>query len=215
MFGLPRILEIPATGQTLIQDAPFNLFPTPSAELSSGTVEVARNYATNPSVEVNNTGWGVVADGTRILGANVAGSRSNELASVGAWSQKALWTAPSANAGPLSDAWFGNQQGVTLPAAAVAGDRYSINMWAASSIQAGAPVLGVLKVIAYWQIGGSTVRQDDIGTIAGGSGAVSLKSIEPPVGATSVVVRSLQYVTSWNAGTIIRHYTDALAVTVP
>lgn len=215
MFSLPRIRSTIVTGQTLIQDEPFNLFPQPSAELASGTVTVATNYALNPSVEVNLNDWATIVGGTAILIANVAGSRSNELAAAGLWSRKNLWTAPGANAGPVTDAYFGSQQEVVLPGAVVAGERYSISMWTAASIQAGAPVLGALDVVALWRAGGSTLREDLIGTITGGSGVASTRSIIPPLGATSVIVRSRQFVTSWNAGTIIRQYTDALAVTNP
>jgi hypothetical protein len=214
VFGKLKDLNLAPSAPVTVQDIPFNLIPYPSAELSDGAViVVAKNLSTNPSVETNNTGWVVAADGAAILAANVAGARSTDIAAVGVASQRALWTAPGAGA---SAGWVGSQQEVTLPATVVAGHRYSINMWAAANIQAGAPVLGALEVRAYWQNGASTtLREDLIGTVTGGSGVATQAAIAPPVGATKVVMRVLQRVTSWPAGTIVRVYADALNVSVP
>lgn len=214
-YSLPRSITPTSIGQGAVVDVPFNLVPYPSAELAAGEVVTAINLSQNPSVETNNTGWTVVADGAAILTANVVGSRSNELAAVGSWSQKALWTAPGA--GGAVGAWFGTQQEVAL-IAGPANTRYSINVWGSFVVQAGVPVLGAFEVHALWRAGGVTLRDDFLGTIPGGStaaGTVTERGMIAPVGATSVIVRVLKRVPSWSAGTIIRVYADALAVTVP
>ena len=45
--------------------------------------------------------------------------------------------------------------------------------------------------------------------------SLSVDSILPPVGATHVLVRATTQMVEWNAGTIVRLYSDALAVTNP
>ena len=213
VYGRTKPLVLPPVTPVVVQDIPFNLVKYPSAELAdAAAVVVATNYSTNPSVETNNTGWAVAGDGTVILNAQVVGSRSTELAANGTASERAVWTAAGASAVP---GWFVAQQEVTLPHAVLAGERYSINMWSASNIQAGAPVLGEHNIVALWRAAGATVRTDTIATITGGSGVATQRGIAPPVGATSVIVRAAQNVTSWPAGSIVRLYADALAVTVP
>lgn len=214
VFSDTRPIEITPQTPVVVQDVAFNLAPYPSAEVASGTVTVATNHSPNPSVETNVTGWVTAQDGTAIAPATIAAaSRSTELAAVGTASAKTTFTATGASA---VAGWFDLVQTVTLPTTVTAGQRYSVNVWSARNIQAGAPVLGDHQVWAFWQDAASTnLRQDLIGTVAGGSGAVSGKSIAPPVGTTKVAVRVRTWVTSWNAGTIVRLYADALAVTVP
>lgn len=210
VYGVPKEIDVPPIVPTVVQDIVYNLAPYPSAELPGAAMITATNYSTNPSVETNATGWQSASDGTIITG--TTGARSTELASVGAASFKVLWTAPGATG---SGGWLGGQQTVDI-SAAPAGSRFSINMWAAGSIQSGTAALGALEIRAYWQNASSvTLREDLIGTVPGGSGAVSLSSIAPPAGATKVVVRALQRVTSAASGAVLRVYIDALAVTVP
>ena len=134
VYGAPKALEIPPLTPTVMQDVPYNLLTHPSAEVTSTPVVVATNYTTNPSVETNNTNWGVTADGTNILSAQLVGSRSNELAASGTWSEKVLWTAAGAGA---SAGWFGAQQGVTLPVGVGGGPRCASNGGAGCGARAG------------------------------------------------------------------------------
>lgn len=212
VYGATNLVAVEPRIPVIVQDIPYNLVTHPSAEKSAGTIVVATNYATNPSGEVDATGWSVTYDGTVITTGGSAPASSTDIAVVGAKSVKTTWTAPAAGA---AAGWVGLQHEVALPHAAVAGERYSINLWANSSAQAGAPVWGNMDIVAYWRAGGATVRTDPLDTIESRSGAASVPSIEPPVGATSVIVRVKQYLTSWPAGTIVRVYADALAVTNP
>lgn len=214
VYGAPKMIEVPPITPSVIQDVPYNLIPYPSAEVTEGpAVIVARNISENPSVETNNTGWYEVADGTIILLANIVDARSNDIAASGLWSERAIWTAPGASA---LAGWFGAEQNIEL-GSFPAGTRYSVNMWASVVVQAGAPVLGDLEIHALWHSGGAPIRTDLIGVIGTGAvaGAKSQKSILPPVGATHVKLRARINVTSRPAGTIIRLYADALALTVP
>ena len=87
---------------------------------------------------------------------------------------------------------------------------------AARTIQAGAPVFGDLEVLAYWRDAANTnLKIDTLGVVGGGSGAISAPNLEAFPGATNVLVRARLYINSWNAGTIVRLYADALAVTIP
>lgn len=215
LFGTTRDVIIPP-GQVpiVVQDVPFNLVPYPSAELSSGTVIVATNYSTNPSVETAITGWQAGADGTKILAAQVAISRSvppDDPASTGAYSAKSLFTANTTN----TAGWFSAGQSVVLTGIS-AGKRYSINLWATASIQSGTAVLGNIDYYVYWQDAANAVlRTDLLGTLPAAGGAMSVKSILPPAGTTKAFVHARINVTSWSTGALIRLYADALAVTIP
>jgi hypothetical protein len=210
VYGATRDIPVPPTTPTVVQDVVYNLATHPSAELSSGTVLTGTNYSTNPSVETNATGW--THTSSVVLPADVTSARSTELAAVGVSSFRTLFLATNAGAAAGTIA---GQQEVALPSAAVAGERYSINMWAAANIQTGTPVLGSLQIQAFWRAGGATLRTDTLGTIVGGSGVVTVQSIAPPVGATSVIVRATQTINSWAIGNAVRLYADALAVTKP
>ena len=221
ILGVTRAVTLEPTTPTIVTDLAENLVTYPSAELASGTVVTATNHSINPSVETNNTGWAVNADGTLILVANVVSARATgvtDLWAVGIASQRARWTTPGANAGPQTNAWFGSEQVVTLPGGAPAGTRYSVNMWSASNVESGTAVLGALEVYAIWRNSSNVVlRTDLIGTVAvpGSGGAVFQTGILPPAGAANVVVQSRQKVVSWASGAILRNWSDALAVTVP
>lgn len=214
VFGLPRELDIPPIVPTVVQDVAYNLAPYPSAELSSGTVVVATNYSTNPSVETNATGWATARDGTVITsGTAPAGARvTGELAAVGTASFRSVFTAAGASA---VAGWFANQQEVAL--GGPANSRYSVNIWSAEVVIGGAPVQGALEVRAIWRAtsGGAALRTDLLGTIPVAGGSLTAPSLVPPATAAFVLIEARANLTSWNAGTIVRLYSDALAVTVP
>jgi hypothetical protein len=214
VYGATRAIETPPTPPTVIQDVVFNLMKWPSATLTSGSVVFATNLSTNPSVETNNTGWTLVADGALITSGAMTSARSTDVASVGTASQRARWTAPNSNAGTAS-AYMGSKQEVPL----LAGDRwrYSINMWSTSNVESGTAVLGDLEINALWRSssGGGLILNQSLGIMPASGGAITVASIAPPAGANFVEVRSQQRVTSWSTGAIVRNYVDALAITVP
>lgn len=212
MIGIPYYIAPANQGELIIQDTPYNLHPTPSAELSEGTVLVSQNYSLNPSVETNATGWAKNQDGTAITAGMVVGARvTGELAAVGVASYRSVFTATSAGA----NGWFGNEQEVALPT--LGDQRFSVNIWSAEVIMVGTPTQGVLEVHVLWRgsSGGATIRDDNLGTIPVAGGAKSVQSIDPPAGATHALVRVMARMTSWANGNVVRLYSDALAVTVP
>jgi len=218
VFSVTRVVELPITPTTVIQDTPYNLAPYPSAERSTGTVVVATNYSTNPSVETNATGWGAGTGGTSWTSANITQGRvTGELAAVGTSSFRSVLTVPTTGTAPTNTALLYNQQEIDL-SARPANSRVSINMWSASLLAAGAPTREPLRFYAFWRataggavIGGAVF----LGTVPVDGGALSVSGLVPPAGANFVLVRAQVPLTSFTAGDVVRLYSDALAVTVP
>jgi hypothetical protein len=211
LFGMTKSIVIPPSLPVVVQDVPYNLVPYPSAELASGTVVVAKNFASNPSVETDATGWVASGDGGNIPNAQLVGARSTELAAAGGASFKVTFTAAATAVGGA----FVASQTVALPGITPT-TRYSVNLWAVASVQSGTAVLGNIEYRVQWKdSGGTTLRDDLLGTLAAAGGAVSGKSLLPPAGTTQATVRALLRLTSWSSGAIVRLYADALAVTVP
>lgn len=212
MFGVAsKFLPIDQAGETIVQDIPFNYIPYPSAEIAGADVTAATNYSLNPSVETNATGWASVPDGVAITaGMLTAGRVTGEIQAVGTSSYRVVFTATGAGA----NGYFCAQQEVDL-SARPAGSAVSMNFWAAEALISGTPVRPDIEMIAYWRNAGGVLRTDNLGTVPVNGGAVSVKSITPPAGADRVIVRALARLTSWPAGTVVRLYADALAVTVP
>lgn len=210
VYGITRDVNLPPTVPLIVQDIPYNLVPYPSAELAAGEVITSRNSALNPSVETDAASW--VSAQNIITAAQVVGARSTDIAAVGLASYRVTFTATAAGANAAAS--IAAQQTVTLPA--VSKGRHSINLWATAVIGAGSPTLGNIEYAAIWQNASSaTLRTDLLGTNPPSGGAVSAKSIQPPAGATKVVVRALLRIPAWSAGNIVRLYADALAVTTP
>lgn len=213
VYSVTREVALPVTPTVVIQDTPYNLVPYPSAEVAGANVDAAVNYSTNPSVEANATGWAPGADGVNVTSAMLTFGRvTGELAAVGTSSYRVVFTASGAGA----NGYFYAQQEVDL-SARPAGSRVSINFWAAELLMSGTPVRPDIEIVAYWRAsaGGAVLRTDVLGTVPVNGGALSVKSIAPPAGANFVLVRAKALLTSWPAGTVVRLYADALAVTVP
>jgi hypothetical protein len=211
LHGVTEQVVTVATIPEVVQDVPFNLVPHPSVELASGTVITATNLATNPSAELNITGWGTYVDNTKILSAQVVAAVSTETKAIGVQSARSLFTA---NTTDVTGA-FGIQQTVILTGI-TANMRFSVNCWAFASVASGTAVLGNIEIHAFWQnSSGVTQRGDAIGTMSANGGAVSAASILPPATTDRVLVRALVRVTSWSTGAQIKLFADALAVTSP
>lgn len=212
VYSTTRPVELPITPTIVIQDTPYNLVPYPSAELAGGNVDAAVNYSTNPSVETNATNWAFSAEGGITTAMLAAGRVSGELQAVGGSSYRVVFTATGAG---TNGAFYASQQ-VSL-AARPAGSRVSINYWAAELLMAGTPVRPDIEFTAVWSATalGAALRTDVLGTVPVNGGPISAKSLIPPVGANFVNVRASARLTSWPAGTVLRLYADALAVTVP
>lgn len=202
--------DVPLSGSQVISDIPRNSIPTPSAELAGETpVIVATNYSTNPSVEVDVTGWVASSEGTTGLG-TVAGARSTTLAAVGTASYRVQFTATGAGSAGVLQA----SQTVTLPTGMPESLGYSVNLW--SSMQsAGTPVLGGIESSVVWSDGATDLRTDVLGAADSDGGPQSKTSIIPPAGATVATVRARGTVSSWASGDVVNLYADAVAVTIP
>lgn len=226
MLGIPRLLpESMATGQYLIEDAPLNLVPTPSAELPSGSIEVARNYSTNPSVETDSIGW--ATQSATVSGASaapyVSGIRDNAHDSVGSWSWRVriLGNGSTVATGRTQ---LAGVQDVAI-GAAPAGSRFSFSMWGFVQVTAGAgiSVIHAMDARIEWRDGASALlRTDTIERITSNYGGhtFSKPSIVPPAGAVTARCMVRADVT-WGSSTVptnnsdIMLWVDALALTVP
>lgn len=225
MIGLPRIMDIPVTGQYLIEDAPLNLVPTPSAELSSGTVEVGRNLSTNPSVETDGIGWAMIT--TTQSGsaptpyASSARDTAQKSVGVASWRVRLLGNGSTAASGR---AYIAGSQNVSI-AGIPSGTRFSFSMWGYAVIMAGgsASTIHAMAARIEWLDGASaTLRTDTIETItsAFGGHTFSRASILPPAGAVTARCMIRADVTWASSGvpasnSDIMLYSDALALTVP
>ena len=213
MFGLLNpFIGISQDGETIIQDIPINEIPYPSAELAGADVTVATNYSLNPSVETNATGWTTFVSGGILSGTVASGRVTGELSAAGTSSFRAVFTASGAG-GPGA---YGIRQEVDI-SARPAGASVSFTIWAAQVLMAGSPVRVPMNVQYQWLDGGGGAigTAQDAGAIPLAGGSVNIKSLAPPVGAARIVITVTSELTSWNAGTILRMYADALAVTVP
>jgi hypothetical protein len=205
MFGDTKPIVLQPSTPIVVQDVPFNLVPYPSAELEQGTVIAAKNFATNPSVEVDTTGW--IASGNI---ANHVLSRTTELASVGTASAKSLITTTAAGSGNYT--WL--EHVVDLPGITPT-TRLSFNVWASASVESGTAELAAVELIAVWWNGATYLGEGSLASLPATGGPMSAKSVLPPAGTTKVTVRVRLGVVSWAAGAKIRLYADAAAVTVP
>lgn len=208
-----QVGELDSDFATIVNDVPRNSIAVPSAEAPGvGAFVVATNYAANPSVETNATGWAATSSSLGATGA-IVGTRQVGLAAVGTAAYRVRMTASAVSAVAQHIA---ASQTVTLPVGAPVGTRYSINMWASSLVSAGTAAIDRVEITAQWR-DGTTPLGDPvaIGTMPATGGARSLSSLLPPAGATNVVVTAYAYLTSWSATAVVDLYADALAVTVP
>jgi len=228
VYGVTREIALQPTIPTVLQDIPFNLITHPSGELGSGTIVAVTNYSTNPSVEVNATGWAAstqVVSGTDPAAFFTSGRVTGELAADGTASFRGRilgnnGTTSVTNA--RSYIWLDQQ--VTLSGFAN-GTRMSFNIWGAVAIVAGASgsTINGVQVTAIWRTGAATVSTVTVGTGTTGDyggKAYTIKSQLKPNAADNVLVR-VRFDVTWSSSSNgannseIRAYADALAVTMP
>jgi hypothetical protein len=226
-YSVPQ--EINPNGQVgppgSVQDTPYNLITHPSAELSNGTIILTRNYATNPSVEVDATGWSAKFN-ANIPAASQSSGQSADLASVGTKSFRAR-VVGNAGATPASNVATDVSILTTVPVSGLADrTRMSISLWAAAIIAAGSSGTTITKMmvkVSFLDAANKELRAIEIpaGGPADYSGHVySVKSELVPTGTTQVQITAscdFTFSSSANASdnTDLRFYADALAVTVP
>lgn len=216
VYGLTRDVDLPITASTVVADTVFNLAKYPSAEFADATdVVIATNYSTNPSVEVDTTGWSASAaavSGTAPAAYFTSG-RVTELAANGTASMRARILA-TAGAASVSDLVIQQDVAVT------AGNRYSINIWAGALIAAGSAVssLQSVKAEVEWRTATATIRTDLIGTAptADDRQGYPYSALQVPAPATATIARvKVTARVGWANTSDIRFYADALAVTIP
>lgn len=211
VYSVTRPVTLPVTPTIVVQDVPYNLMRYPSAELASpDEVIIATNFSANPSVESNATGW-AGSQSVIPVGQISSGRVTGELSAVGTASYRRVFTASGSGSGGS----FAAEQVISL-AGRPAGSGVSVSMWAASLVMSGLPDLDSITFEADWRDASNVVlRTDALGSTVITGGSVSIQSIDPPAGATSVLVRASLQVDSWSPGDIVRLYADALSVTVP
>lgn len=209
VYSATRSVDLPRTPTIVVDDTPYNLVEHPSAVLPGMSVLVSTNLSLNPSVESNATGWSATQDGVSITAGEVTSGRvTGELAAVGSSSYRAVFTA----AGAGSNGFFAIMQDVIVSIPV----RMSFSMWAGQLLISGSPVRAPIQVYIHWLSGsGTNIRNDLIGEIPVNGGVASLKSILPPPGTVTARVLAVAIVDSWDAGTVINFYADALALTIP
>lgn len=227
-YGRTRAVDLPTSDSVVVQDTPFNLVPYPSAELANVDVVVAKNLSTNPSVEVNATGWTMTAaanSGTSPAAYFTSG-RSTDIAAAGTASMRGRILGNGSTEVAASVALINAEQSVAL-GSQPAGTRFSFTIWGAGLVSAGAAVSSVSSVVGslFWLDGGGAT----IGTVSLGSTTdpveiqgrtYSANSLLPPAGAVTAKIR-LQFTVGWRSSATaannsdVRVYADALAVTVP
>lgn len=230
LFGLTKPVVIPPSLPVIVQDVPFNLMPYPSAELSSGTVVVARNLSPNPSVEVNANSWQAwfsVVSGTSPA-AFLTSGRSTELAAGGSTAsfRQRLLGNNGATAVTNAESIIAATEIVPL-GAYPAGTRFSFSMWGAVLVVAGASGSTIVNLggrVEWRNASDVAVGSVDLGTTTDpaefGGRVFSAKSQAPPAGATQVHIYILATVRWSSSATAannsdIRLYADTVAVTIP
>ncbi|UDL15410.1 minor tail protein [Microbacterium phage Pepe25] len=228
VYGKIKQLTLAPSLPTVMEDTPFNRVPYPSAELAAGSVTIATNLSTNPSLETNDTGW----SGTHavISGASPAAfltsGRSTDVAAVGTSSYRRRLLGDGGTtpvAGAVSD--ISARQDVSIPAGS--NRRISLNLWTACLILAGA---GAGTAIQSLSVGyqflngaanvGSSVLFGTADPADFSGNAYSISGVAVPATATAVrifAIARLTWTSSATAGqnSDIRLYADALQVSVP
>lgn len=209
MFGVPSEAGyVPAEGEMVIQDIPYNFATHPSAEIaSSDSVPLSLNHAPNPSVETNAVGWG--GDQGVISGSDITSGRVvGELSSAGAASYRRLFA-------PSSGGFEGQMSShLTVPIVPTPGQAVTLSMWAAT-LSSGDINPYELEILARWTDGTSTLREDSVGILDLAGGTAVAVSVYPPPGTTTVIMIAEVRVSVWTIGSTLRLYADAVAVTTP
>lgn len=226
VYSDTTVLELPPAPPLVVQDAPFNLVTHPSAELSQGTAVVSTQYSTNPSVEVDATGWNV--DVATISGSSVSpyvtqGRVVNELRAIGDASIRGriLGNGSTAASGRARIRIYNEVDVSGMPT----GARMSFNIWGAIINLGGVNAFTVqsISAYAYWRTDTADISSTlfAVGTPADAGGkAYTGQSRAKPDAATRVRV-AIEFVVDWasNAAAAsnsdIRAYADAVAATMP
>lgn len=228
VYGQERSVDLPSVPSTVVADVPLNLARYPSAELSSGTVLLATNLNTNPSLETNTTGWGAassVVTGTDPAPYRTGGS-STEKAGHGTTSYRARILGNGSTEVAASRCLLWAQCNVTV--APVAGQRFSAGMWVAVTRASGDVVTPIHRVsvwVEWFNSGGTSLGPAleygvlDPADYATG-GYFSISKLQAPAGAVTAQLRARADI-GWRSSatpannTDFRLYADMATLTTP
>ncbi len=228
IYGRARALELPSVPSTVVADVPVNLARYPSAEVDSGTVLLATNLNTNPSVETNTTGWGV---GTTIIsGADVSPYRTGQASTTKAGNGTTSYLGRILGNGSTEangrTRLFVRSDTTIAPAT---GQRFSAGLWIACNILAGGTSSVIHEVHAYLE------WLDSGGTVISGTSVIfatmdpadytngayySVSGLQAPAGAVTARLQARADVTWRSSATPannsdIRLYADMATLTTP
>ena len=224
LYGETKHLNLSPTPAVVIQDLPFNLVPSPPAELAGGVVVAATTYPLTPSLETTATGWtatNATISGTDPTSRMTSGRVTGELAAAGTSAMRARLLGDATEA--VGRSQFMLSQMVDI-SARIPGARVSATVWAAL-INLGATAgttLHSLRAYCDWydasNIAIGSVSLGNVTDAASFGGHVfSQKSMVPTAGAVKALITVTGEFT-WVSGankSDIRLYADALGVTVP
>ena len=196
---------------SIVLASPFNVVPTPSAELASGTVVLSRNLAKNPSLESGEaTYWAAAQNGTLPV---PTGSVVTELAAEGTRSYRARLSSTAAGDG---DAYI-EINGIDL-APYTAGTSVSLSVWGAAFVSSGTASIDSMRAQVEFLDSSSSVitaatRFVDSTKLTGNVFIISNMAI--PTGAASARVLVFARGVTMEASAIVDLYADAVAFMVP
>ncbi len=220
VFSGARTLDLPSYPSTVVDDVASNLVPYPSAEIAGGDTVLATNYATNPSVEVDATGY--VSAANAISGTNPlayqTGARVTEKAGVGAASYRTRLLGPASGITAGSQARVYAQYDAPISALNPASDRISAHLWAAVTVAGTGTSIQRVRTFVEFRNGTTivgTVDMDDLDPAEyTNGGEVSKSGIPIPAGATVARVSVVAEVT-WQNSSDVRVYVDKITVSKP
>lgn len=229
VYTLPRAVVIPPTTPAVVQDVPFNLAPYPSAERTTNApVLVAQNLCTNPSLEVDGTGWSAspaTVSGSAPTSFFTSGRVTGELSAAGVAAYRARILGDGATV--ASGVATMTIQHDVLLSSLPSGSRVSATLWAAAVSVAGGTGISINTLSASMQfrsssaaVGGAVSMGSTTSAAEFGGKVFSAKSPAIPAGADRVRITATVQV-NWSSNSVgaqnadLRLYADALAVTNP
>lgn len=224
VYTMPREVSVPPSTPQVVQDVVYNLSPTPSAELAGAAMVVSTNYATNPSVEVDATGWG--GAGAAVSGESVSGlvtsGRVTELAANGSASFRTRLLGAGSGLGLVNTALLSAYHDV--PVSGLSGNQMSCSMWGAVLVTSGTSDIEQLDCVITWlsstggELSTTTVEVADPSDYAGH--AFRAERLDIPAGSTVARV-TIRARVKWSSSATpasnsdIRLYADAVALAIP
>jgi hypothetical protein len=209
-------IEVATRGSSVIEDAPINLVPYPSAELAGAPVVVSTNYAKNPSVATG-TGWN--SDMSNAGNGTGSATTSTVVASNGTTSWLSRWLA-NGTAGSGTGRTMRGFYDVDVTTLST-GQRVGFSIWSLLNAVGTGTVLKEWRGFVEWRdTNGNVLRTDITGASTAYSGNVfTADNLPVPAGAT-VARCGVRVIFDWASGsasvnTDVQLYVDAVALTNP